>query len=113
LPYKGHWIALRNSDKSEVYVSDTPLLPPDPAKDRYVIATFGLNIRKETSTSSDNKVGFLSRGSKVSIEDETVENNSYIWGQLNLSPYQGRWIALRKSDRSQVYVSDPPPPTTD
>jgi len=109
LPYRGLWIALRKSDNSEVYVSDAPPFLPDLTKDRYVIATNGLNIRDQPSTSA-NKVVTLPYGSKVLIEDETVEKNSYIWGQLSQLPYRGLWVALRKSDNSEVYVSNNPPP---
>jgi Peptidase family M23 len=87
----------------------TPPPPPPPSTtDLYIIATAGLNLRERPGTSA-TKRGLLPYGLKVSIEVETVETNSYIWGQLRQFPYKGLWIALSKSDNSEVYVSDNPP----
>ena len=75
----------------------------------YVIATLGLRVRKDHSTSAI-QVGSLPFGSRVSIADaERVDQDSFTWGRISGGTYNGDWMAMGKSDQSQTYVSRNPP----
>jgi hypothetical protein len=71
----------------------------------YVIATLGLRVRQDHSTSA-LQVGSLPFGSRVLIEDTaTVDQDSLTWGRISGGTFNGDWLAMGKSDQSETYVS--------
>ena len=75
----------------------------------YVVATLGLRVRQDHSTSA-LQVGVLPFGSRVTIEDaETVDQDSFKWGRISGGMFNGDWMAMGKSDQSETYLSRFPP----
>jgi len=108
---------LRNTQHVVGSLPDTdgtnpPPPPPPPPSTRpvwYVIAADGAAIHKSPSAASE-KAGMLTRGEKTSIdEDAGVNNESMIWGQIIGGQFEGNWLAIRKTDQSESYLSTNPP----
>ena len=75
----------------------------------YVIATLGLRVRQNHSTTA-LQVGVLPLGSKVTIDDTaTVEQDSFKWGRVSGGAFNGDWLAMGKADQSETYLSRFPP----
>ena len=74
----------------------------------YVIARFGVRVRKNHGTAG-SPVGSLLYGAKVSIEVETVNQDDYTWGQISAGEFKGDWFAIGKADQSDTFVSGNPP----
>jgi hypothetical protein len=75
----------------------------------FVIATFGLRVRQDHSTSAV-QVGTLAFGSRVLIDEaETFNQDSYTWGRIRGGMYNGDFLAMGKSDQSETYLSRNPP----
>ncbi len=75
----------------------------------FVIATLGLNVREDHSTSA-RKVGVLPFGSRIYIDDtQRVDQDSFTWGKISDGQFTGDWMALGKADNSQKFVSRNPP----
>jgi hypothetical protein len=75
----------------------------------FVIATLGLNVREDHSTSAQ-KVGVLTFGSRIYIDDtQRFDQDSFTWGKISDGQFTGDWMALGKADNSQKFVSRNPP----
>ncbi len=87
--------------------NDGVVIPP--VRDWYVVATLGLRVRENHSTSAI-QVGSLVFGSKISIEETTtVDQDSYTWGHISGGMYNGDWVAMGTSDQSVSFLSRYPP----
>jgi len=74
----------------------------------YVIATVGLRVREDHGTTS-RQVGSFVYGTRVTIEEQTVNSGPYTWGHINSGAHNGDWMALGRIDMSEMYVSPDPP----
>ncbi len=74
----------------------------------YVIAPAGAQVRKDASISAE-QVGLLPHGSKLSIETQGGNRDGYTWGHISGGEFNGFWLAIRKQDQSESYVSTNPP----
>lgn len=73
----------------------------------YVITPEAI-IYKQPNTTSE-KSGTLTRGKHVFIGSGGVRNQSMDWGKIVGSTFDGDWIAIRKTDQSESYLSTNPP----
>jgi murein DD-endopeptidase MepM/ murein hydrolase activator NlpD len=75
----------------------------------YVIDPAGVPVRNNHGLSAE-QVGSLSQGSELSI-DETKggRQDGYLWAPIKSGQYEGFWVAIRKQDQSETYVSTNPP----
>jgi murein DD-endopeptidase MepM/ murein hydrolase activator NlpD len=80
----------------------TPSLP-----NWYVIAP-EVTIYKNPNNTSQ-KEGTLSRGKQIFLSKEGVRNQGMDWGKIIGSTFDGDWVAIRKTDQSQSYLSTNPP----
>ena len=87
-----------------------PIFIPTNTRVVYVTASVGLRVRQDHSTSSE-QVGSLVYGTRVTIEEETVNDGPYIWGHISGGSHNGDWMALGRIDQSQLFVSPDPPIT--
>lgn len=85
-----------------------PIIIPVTTQVVYVIATIGLRVRENHSTDS-RQVGALVYGTRVIIEEETVDDGLYTWGHISGGNHNGDWMALGRIDQSELFVSTDPP----
>ena len=85
------------------------ITPPVKSTVWYVIALNGVPVRKDHGLSAE-QVGSLPQGSELSL-DETKggHQDGYLWTPIKSGQYEGHWLAIRKQDRSETYVSTNPP----
>lgn len=83
----------------------TNIDPPLPTW--YVIAS-EVTLHKKPSASSP-KSGMLTRGKQIFIGNEGAKNENLEWGKIVGSIFDGDWVAIRKADRSESYLSTNPP----
>jgi len=59
---------------------------------------------------SAEQVDTLPQGSELSL-DETKGGNQdgYSWAPIKSGQYEGFWVAIRKPDRSEIFISTNPP----
>ncbi len=85
---------------------------PSPAvtpTDYFVIASLGLRVRENHSTTA-RQVGILNFGDKVVIDDtKTEDQDGYTWAPIVSGPLAGNFIAMGPADRSEFYVSQTGP----
>jgi hypothetical protein len=74
----------------------------------YVIATLGLRVRRDHSRSA-TQVGSLLYGTRVSLGTARVDQETYTWGQISGGSFNGDWIAVGKTDLTEIYLSRNPP----
>jgi hypothetical protein len=85
-----------------------PIMIPATTRVVYVIATIGLRVRKNHSTTS-KQVGSFVYGTRVTIEQQTVDDGPYTWGHISGGNHNGDWMALGSIDQSELFVSPDPP----
>lgn len=85
-----------------------PVINPVNMRVVYVIATIGLRVRDDHSTASQ-QVGALVYGTRVALEEETVDDGLYTWGRIHGGNHNGDWMALGRIDMSESFVSPDPP----
>ncbi|HEX6270488.1 MAG TPA: M23 family metallopeptidase [Anaerolineales bacterium] len=74
----------------------------------HVIATAGAQVYKDHSMSAE-KVDLVPFGSTLSIEAGGGNQEGYTWGQISGGKFSGCWLAIRKQDQSESYLSTNPP----
>jgi len=74
----------------------------------YVIASLGLRVRRDHTTSA-LQVGSLLYSSPITVELETVDQDSYTWGHITGGMFHGDWVAVGRADQSETFVSSNPP----
>jgi len=95
--------------QAHVTPGETGRIPLTPAQVYFVIASIGLRVRQDHSTSA-LQVGTLVFGTKVLLEDtQTVNQDSYNWGRIRGGHFHGDWMAMGKADLSEMFVSRHPP----
>jgi murein DD-endopeptidase MepM/ murein hydrolase activator NlpD len=88
-----------------------PATPPSPlpmAKEWFVVARFGCRVRQDHSTAA-TQVGSILLGEKVTIEEQTVNQEDYTWGRIRGGMFNGDWMAMGTVDQTDMFVSSTPP----
>ena len=108
---KGNWVPIRKSDQTESYLSTNkpsapakPQPPKQPSITWYVIAP-QVDIYKTPNVPAD-KIGSLSRGAELAIDlgsGKVIDGK--LWGQISDGAQKGNWVAIRKQDQSESYLS--------
>jgi murein DD-endopeptidase MepM/ murein hydrolase activator NlpD len=86
------------SDIKPPRVNINPIMPT-----WYVIAP-EITIYKKPSTTSE-KSGTLTRGKQLFLGNEGVRNQDMEWGKIVGGPFDSEWVAVRKADKSQSFIS--------
>ncbi|MBL8050540.1 MAG: M23 family metallopeptidase [Anaerolineales bacterium] len=124
--FNGDWVAIRKSDQSENFLSTNPPQSsgtvsektndnttinnsqPAPTGSTWFVIAPQVTIFKSPNTTSE-KSGTLKRGEKISIGNEGAKNENLIWGRIVSGNNNGNWLAIRKADQSESYLSTNPP----
>lgn len=75
----------------------------------YVIAPKGAQVYKEPSITAEKSV-LLPRGTKVTVDVQKGRKDAtVIWGPILGGDLNGQWVAIRKNDGKESYLSTNPP----
>lgn len=115
--FNGTWIAIQKADQTESYLSTNQIqslgnvtdkpnknLQTQPTSTTWYVTISQAFIHKAPNNSSE-KTGMLSRGKQVILGNEGARNQNMDWGRVVGGTFDGDWIAIRKSDQSESYLS--------
>ncbi|MDP1547423.1 MAG: M23 family metallopeptidase [Anaerolineales bacterium] len=91
-----------SSDDKSTPVNTTPSLPT------WHVLAAEVTIYQKPRTSSE-KSGTLGRGKQVFIGAEGVRNENMQWGRIVGGTFDGDWVAIRKEEPRESYLSTNPP----
>lgn len=100
--------ALTNTSTSSTQGSSDDNKPPRsniaPSLPVWYIIAPEVSIYKQPSTSAQ-KSGTLSRGKQIFIGNQGARNEKMDWGKIIGGTFDGDWVAIRKTDQSESYLS--------
>ena len=74
----------------------------------YVIDTKGAVVCRKPGIAAEH-VGILPLGTKLSLEAAGGNLEGFTWGQISGGEFNGCWLAVKKEDQSETYISTNPP----
>ncbi len=102
-----HYVNPQEWLQAHVTAVDAP--PPPPSTAWFVIAHLGLRVRNNPGTSG-TPVGVIPFGTRILLEDgANRDEGAYSWGKISGGRYDDDWVAIKKIDQSEVYLSQFPP----
>ncbi|MBL8092048.1 MAG: M23 family metallopeptidase [Anaerolineales bacterium] len=92
------------SSESEAPTNTPPRTNIAPSLPTWYVIAPEVTIYKQPNTTSQ-KSGSLSRGKQIFMSTGGVRNQGMDWGKIVGSTFEGDWVAIRKSDQSESYLS--------
>jgi hypothetical protein len=92
------------SSESEAPTNTPPRTNIAPSLPTWYVIAPEVTIYKQPNTTSP-KSGSLSRGKQIFMSTGGVRNQGMDWGKIVGSTFEGDWVAIRKSDQSESYLS--------
>lgn len=74
----------------------------------HVIDPAGVAVRKDAGLLGE-QVGLLPHGATLSIDTKGRRQDDLQWGHIIEGQFNGFWVAIRKDDQSESYISTNPP----
>ena len=88
-----------------------PVNPPKPpARDVWYVIVPQVDVYKKPAS---DKAGTLAHGVELSIDtNKGAQADNKIWAPITDGPQKGNWVAIRKTDQSESYLSTNKPSTS-
>jgi murein DD-endopeptidase MepM/ murein hydrolase activator NlpD len=81
-----------------------PRVNINPTMPTWYVISREVTIYKKPSTTSE-KSGTLARGKQLFLGNEGVKNENMEWGKIVGGPFDDEWVAVRKADKTESFLS--------